>query len=264
VHSLKSTRAALDAAEVYLPRFVWRELESVIDCGVLERGFVRVVCGACKHERLVGFSCKGRGVCSSCVGRKMSELAFHLDDHVVPLVPIRQFVLSLPIQLRFLVARDPDLLSAVRRVFLRAVSGFYRKAARDIAFCKTLRTAGLCITQRSGSALNLNPHLHSIFVDCAYRDDEDGKPLFVATPAIEKKAQDRLLARIVAQLLKTGKKVHLLQIPRSDRLRSLGLHGCSPLSTFDTAVLQASGTASSKDDTSSAQVPLSPRYGSYR
>jgi len=62
----------------------------------------------------LGFSCKGRAVCSSCVGRKMNELAFHLDDHVVPLVPVRQLVLTLPIQLRFLVARDPKLLSAVR------------------------------------------------------------------------------------------------------------------------------------------------------
>ena len=44
----------------------------------------------------------------------MNELAFHLDDHVVPLVPVRQLVLTLPIQLRFLVARDPKLLSAVR------------------------------------------------------------------------------------------------------------------------------------------------------
>jgi hypothetical protein len=202
VHSLKSTRAALDADDVYLPGFVWRELEAVVDCGVLQKGFVRVVCGSCRHERLVGFSCKGRGVCSSCVGRKMAELAFHLDDHVVPLEPVRQFVLTLPIQLRFLVARDAGLLSAVRRVFLRAVSGFYRKAARDIALCKTLRTAGLCVTQRSGSALNLNPHLHSIFVDGAYRDDDDGKPLFIATPAIDKKSGDRLLARIVAQLLK--------------------------------------------------------------
>jgi len=202
VHSLQSTRAALDAAEVYLPRFVWRELESIIDCGVLDRGFVRVVCGACKHERVVGFSCKGRGVCSSCVGRKMNELAFHLDGHVVPLVPIRQFVLTLPIQLRFLVARDPLLLSAVRAVSLRAVSGFYRKTARAIAMSKALRTAGLCVTQRFGSALNLNPHLHSIFVDGAYRDDEDGSPVFIATPAIEKKAADRLLARVVAQVLK--------------------------------------------------------------
>jgi hypothetical protein len=202
VHSLKSTRAALDADEVYLPRFVWRELEAIIDCGDVHKGFVRVVCGSCKHERVVGFSCKGRGVCSSCVGRKMNELAYHLDDHVVPLVPIRQFVLTLPIQLRFLVARDPKLLSAVRAVFLRAVSGLYRRTARAIAMCKALRTAGLCVAQRFGSALNLNPHLHSIFVDGAYRDDDDGKPVFVATPAVEKKAADRLLARIVAQLFK--------------------------------------------------------------
>lgn len=200
--SLPHTRAALDAAQVYLPRFVWQQLERIIDCGVLEKGFVRVKCTGCKYERLVGFSCKGRGVCSSCVGRKMNELAFHLDDHVVPLVPVRQFVLTLPIELRFLVARDAGLLSAVRRVFLRAVSGFYRKAARAIAMCKTLRTAGLCVTQRAGSALNLNPHFHSIFVDGAYRDDDDGKPVFVATPAIDKKSADRLLARIVAQVLK--------------------------------------------------------------
>ena len=203
VHSLHKTRAELDAAEVYLPGFVWRELESVIDCGVLDRGFVRVVCGSCKHERVVGFSCKGRGACSSCVGRKMAELAFHLDDHVVPLVPIRQFVLTLPIQLRFLVARDPKLLLAVRAVFLRAVSGFYCKAARTLVMRKALRTAGLCVTQRFGSAINLNPHFHSIFVDGAYRDDDaGGSPVFVATPAIEKKSADLLLARIVAQVLK--------------------------------------------------------------
>jgi len=88
----------------------------------------------------------------------MNELAFHLDDHVVPLVPVRQLVVTLPIQLRFLVARDPKLLSAVRSVFLRAVAGFYRKAARTIVLCKSLRTAGFCITQRAGTALNLNHH----------------------------------------------------------------------------------------------------------
>jgi len=132
----------------------------------------------------------------------MNELAFHLDDHVVPLAPVRQLVLTLPIQLRFLVARDPKLLSAVRAVFLRAVSGFFRKSARAIAHCKALRTAGFCVSHRSGSALNLNPHFHSIFVDGAFRDDDSGKPVFVATPSIDKLAADNLLARIVAQMLK--------------------------------------------------------------
>jgi len=60
LHSLQATRKALEAAEVYLPRLAWRELDAIIDCGGLEKGFVRVVCAGCKHERVVGFSCKGR------------------------------------------------------------------------------------------------------------------------------------------------------------------------------------------------------------
>jgi len=116
VSSLTSTREELAEADVYLPRFVWRELEAIIDCGIVERGFVRVVCGACKHERIVGFCCKGRAVCSSCVGRRMAELSQHLFAHVVPEVPLRQFGLTLPIPLRILVARDKRLLSAVRSV----------------------------------------------------------------------------------------------------------------------------------------------------
>ena len=129
--NLSKTRSELAEEDVYLPRFVWRELEAIIDCGVVDKGFVRVVCGACKHERIVGFSCKGRAVCSSCVGRKMNELCLHLFDHVVPDVPLRQFVLTLPVPLRILVARDRRLLSAVRTLFLRAVKGFVCKKARD-------------------------------------------------------------------------------------------------------------------------------------
>jgi hypothetical protein len=80
--NLAKTRAELAEEDVYLPRFVWRELEAIIACGDVHKGFVRVVCGACKHERIVGFSCKGRAVCSSCVGRKMNELSLHLFEKV--------------------------------------------------------------------------------------------------------------------------------------------------------------------------------------
>jgi len=39
LHSLQATRKALEAAEVYLPRLAWRELDAIIDYGVLEKGF---------------------------------------------------------------------------------------------------------------------------------------------------------------------------------------------------------------------------------
>jgi len=39
------------------PRFVERELEKFLDCGLLRRGFVRVRCSDCRNDRLVAFSC---------------------------------------------------------------------------------------------------------------------------------------------------------------------------------------------------------------
>ena len=79
-----------------LPRFVRRELHRYLDCGILAHGFARVFCSNCGRDELVAFSCKGRGFCPSCCGRRMADTAAHLVDDVLPRVPVRQWVLSLP------------------------------------------------------------------------------------------------------------------------------------------------------------------------
>jgi len=71
------------------PRFVERELEKFLACGLLCRGFVRVRCGDCAEERLVAFSCKTRGFCPSCTSRRMADTGAHLVDQVLPAVPYR-------------------------------------------------------------------------------------------------------------------------------------------------------------------------------
>ena len=78
-----------------LPSFVTRELKAFLRCGLLEHGCLHVRCERCEEEMVVAFSCKGRGFCPSCGGRRMSELAAHLVDRVIPDVPVRQWVLSL-------------------------------------------------------------------------------------------------------------------------------------------------------------------------
>src|SRR5438034_1642698 len=70
-----------------LPRFVEREFREFLTCGALGRGFARVRCENCAFERLVPFSCKRRGFCPSCGGRRMAEQAAHLVDHVLPTSP---------------------------------------------------------------------------------------------------------------------------------------------------------------------------------
>jgi len=130
----------------------------------------------------------------------MNELSTHLMDHVVPDVPLRQFVLTLPFALRFLVARDKRLLAAVRTVFLRAVSGFIRKKARDVCASKILHTAGFCVVQRFGSALQLAPHFHAVLFDGAYRTDDDDKLHFVAAQAMTLAERLTLTTRIASRI----------------------------------------------------------------
>lgn len=102
-----------------LPRHVEKEFEELLKCGRLEHGFLRVVCDDCKHEKLVAFSCKKRGFCPSCGARRMAESAKLLVDDVLQGYPVRQWVLSLPIPLRLLLARYPEHLSKVMQIIHR-------------------------------------------------------------------------------------------------------------------------------------------------
>lgn len=52
----------------------------------------------------------------------MSQTAAHLVDHVIPHVPVRQWVLSLPIPLRVLLAAQPELVTPVLQVVQRVVT----------------------------------------------------------------------------------------------------------------------------------------------
>lgn len=77
-----------------LPVFVTRELRAYLDCGIPARGFARVRCGECRYETIVAFSCKRRGFCPSCCGRRMAATAADLVDRILPDVPYRQWVLT--------------------------------------------------------------------------------------------------------------------------------------------------------------------------
>ena len=74
--------ARVEAEDRPLPEYVREEFDAYLRCGVLEHGFLRVVCGQCHAERLLRFSCKKRGFCPSCGARRMAESARHLVETV--------------------------------------------------------------------------------------------------------------------------------------------------------------------------------------
>jgi hypothetical protein len=167
-----------------LPRYVQDELHASLRCGVLACGFARARCPDCGRDKLVAFSCKKRGVCPSCGGRRMSETAAELVTRVVPEVPVRQWVLSLPWALRLPVARDSTLLTKVARIFFEAIRDHLRAKVGGHGPGERVEVGAITFVQRFGGALNLNPHLHVLVADGTFVCPEDGRaPRFVATSA---------------------------------------------------------------------------------
>ena len=182
-----------------VPRFVERELRGFLECGILAHGFVRLYCDACRKDRVVGFSCKGRGFCSSCGGRRMADTAAWLVDRVLPEVPVRQWVLTLPFPLRFRMAYDASFTSEMMRIFVRTVFASLRRRARKYKKMPRVECGAVTFVQRFGDALNLNVHFHSLILDGVYEVGEGATRFHVLRPP-EGKELERILRRIVRQV----------------------------------------------------------------
>ena len=91
-----------------LPDFIVEEFEAYLRCGMLEHGLAHFACRQCGESLAVAYSCKKRGFCPSCTGRRMADVAAHLVDEVLPEVPVRQWVCSLPWRLRYAMGYDRD------------------------------------------------------------------------------------------------------------------------------------------------------------
>ncbi|EHB8431381.1 AAA family ATPase, partial [Salmonella enterica subsp. enterica serovar Infantis] len=97
--------------------------------------------------------------------RKVDSAAL-LVDEVLPKVPLRQWVLSVPFQLRFLFASYPDLMGKALGIVYRSIATWL---LRQAGFTHdTARTGAVTFIQRFGSALNLNVHFHMLFLDGVY------------------------------------------------------------------------------------------------
>ena len=166
-----------------LPVYVQQEFYDYLRCGILAHGFLRLGCDTCKQELLVPFSCKRRGFCPSCAGRRMAQMAAHLVEQVIPWVPTRQWVVSVPVPLRYWMASSQDLTAKVHTIIRTTIGQYYVNQAVTPGHERAnVHPGSVTFIQRFGSALNLNLHFHCIFLEGVYLDrtDEGRKPRFLA------------------------------------------------------------------------------------
>lgn len=184
--NLNSFLAHCEALEKPVPGFIKDEFASYLRCGILAHGFARIYCQECRFDRLVGFSCKKRGFCPSCLARRSSEKAAHLVENVIPHIPTRQWVLSVPMPLRFLLAFDSQALKVVLDAFTASIFAWLRRQAKQQGGGPNNakpQPGSVSFIQRFGSAVELNLHIHAVFTDGVFIEDADGQIRFVRTPA---------------------------------------------------------------------------------
>jgi hypothetical protein len=178
-----------------LPRYVEDELRDYLKCGVFSEGFVRARCDACGHDLLVAFTCKSRTTCPSCAGRRMANTAAAIVDRVLPDVPVRQYVLSLPFELRKLAAFKADVLTALGRIFVETIFASYRARARRDGVVGA-QCGAINLVQRFGSSLNLNVHFHVVVLDGVFSREPGGALAFHTAPPSTRDELDQVVRRV--------------------------------------------------------------------
>jgi hypothetical protein len=107
----------------------------------------------------------------------MANTAAAIVDRVLPNVPLRQYVLTLPYELRRLAAFKADVLTAVGRIFVEAIFASYRARAKRHGIADG-QGGAVTFVQRFGSSVNLHVHFHVAVLDGVFCRDPDAGVLF--------------------------------------------------------------------------------------
>ena len=204
------------AREHPVAAYVEEEFRGYLTCGLLCFGFARAVCTRCPQKFVVAFSCKRRGVCPSCNGRHMAQTAAHLVDRVIPPVPVRQWVISLPKRLRGVLGDRPKAVTAVTRILLDEIEmllGLERlRCAQQTAPSSTRpRLGAVSFLHRFGSGLNRHAHLHAAVTDGVFLPGPhgpDGPPAFLPARSLAQgdlaALTERVRRRVIAFFRRKG------------------------------------------------------------
>ena len=209
-----------DVAERPVPGYVEEELRGYLECGILCFGFGRALCTGCGQGFVIAFSCKGRGVCPSCNGRHMAQTAAHLVDHVIPPVPVRQWVISVPKRLRGFLADRPAAVAALTRIFIEEIERLLGAAAGVTSDASgpaaaRPRLGAVSFLHRFGSALNHHMHLHvcateGVFVPAADGAGCDASPAFLPARPINQADLAALTERVHRRVIHWFRLTRLL------------------------------------------------------
>ena len=127
------------------------------------------------------------------MARRMADVATHLVDEVLPEVPVRQWVCTLPWPLRKRAEYKRAFCTDIIEAFVPSLTTELRQRAKrhfglsSVSEVHASLVSLVTFVQRSDGALRLNVHPHTLALDGVYVRNADGKLGFhaLAPPTTE-------------------------------------------------------------------------------
>src|SRR5262249_1679221 len=126
--------------------------------------------------------CSGAVFGPGCGGGGRARRAAPPVERAFPWVAARQWVVSVPVPLRYWMAGSQDLTAKVHTIIRRTIGQYYVNQAVTRGHARaTVHPGSVTFIQRFGSALQLNLHFHVIGLEGVYLDrtTQGLKPRFV-------------------------------------------------------------------------------------
>jgi hypothetical protein len=192
-----------------VPAYVEREFRRYLECGILAHGFARARCGQCGHDFLIAYSCKGRGVCPAGNARRMVDTAAHLTEHVMPRLPVRQWVLSVPKRLRYYLQNDAAVQTLALHIFLSTVEQSLRRGAPAAGAAS--RIGAVAFIHGFGALLNAHVHFHCVVVEGVFEADAAGGARLHEARGVGPETVAEIQAHVRRRLLRAAARRGLLE-----------------------------------------------------
>lgn len=139
----------------------------------------------------------------------MNDEADHIIRNVIPEITTRQWVMSFPYKIRYLLAHNQKLTNEFLKIFITTIQSYQKKRIKN----KNAKIGAITFIQRFGSALNLNVHFHSLITDGVYIANKDNTYYFVRLPHPSHEELQKLVNKIKNKIERKIQKLPTDQLP---------------------------------------------------
>jgi len=141
-------------------------------------------------------------------------MAAHLVERVMPWVPTRQWVVSVPMPLRYWMASSQDLTATVQTIIRTTISQYdVNQAVTRSSERQKVQPGSVTCIQRFGGAINVHVHYHVVFLEGVSLDrtDQGLTPRFVKGEPPSAADMTAVLQKIRRRVIRTLRQLGYLE-----------------------------------------------------